>query len=240
MRASSTAHLVGFDGCDLLVCLDKVALLLEPLLEGSLGDGLGHARDLDELLLAGPARSMERAGSVDGENRSRRRQAAESGGSRSRRGGARRDELAARGEGESPLGRLEGRCPGREHGCKGNARRERAKRPHSPSLLPQFTRLQPCTRSWEGGNAVYSPTKRLPCAPAQSCPRCRVNYARLALPIATRQSAVQEPPSIITELLRVTADTLTGIAAKGARHRATCQPTGDATLALLAQAQSTP
>ena len=42
--------LVGLDGGDLLVLLDAVADLFAELLEGTLRDGLGHFRDLDDLL----------------------------------------------------------------------------------------------------------------------------------------------------------------------------------------------
>jgi hypothetical protein len=43
-------HLVSLDGSDFLVGLDVVALLLQPLFESTLGDGLGHGGDFDDLL----------------------------------------------------------------------------------------------------------------------------------------------------------------------------------------------
>jgi hypothetical protein len=42
--------LVGLDGGDLFVLLDVVADLFAELLEGALRDGLGHFRNLDDLL----------------------------------------------------------------------------------------------------------------------------------------------------------------------------------------------
>lgn len=49
-RRKRSTHLVGLDGRDLLVLLDIVANLLAPLLQGALADGLGHLRDLDDLV----------------------------------------------------------------------------------------------------------------------------------------------------------------------------------------------
>lgn len=42
-------YLVRLDRRDLVVGVDKVAGLFDPLLERAFGDGLGHLRDLDGL-----------------------------------------------------------------------------------------------------------------------------------------------------------------------------------------------
>lgn len=52
VHRSKKTHLVGLDSSNLLIGLDKVANLLVPLLQGTLGDGLSHLGNLDDLLAA--------------------------------------------------------------------------------------------------------------------------------------------------------------------------------------------